>query len=146
MVKSLELFFESYNKFFRSFFFVLGESYSILAVGSQCIMKNALFLPCYGLLITYLIILSLGKKYCFEKKSGKRFEFWIQKSVRTHGLLTNPEWVTEATPCHSVRIKRAFTENVTDTIDFLDLLKSPLLLFFSGWCEIHSSKILPVTS
>ena len=36
----------------------------------------------------------------------------------------------EATPCHSVRIKRAFTENVTDTIDFLDLLKSPLLLFF----------------
>ena len=83
MVKSLELFFESYNKFFRSFFFVLGESYSILAVGLQCIMKNALFLPCYGLLITYLIILSLGKKYCFEKKSGKRFEFWIQKSVRT---------------------------------------------------------------
>ena len=70
MVKSLELFFESYNKFFRSFFvFVLGESYSILAVGLQCIMKNALFLPCYGLLITYLIILSLGKKNIVLEKS-----------------------------------------------------------------------------
>ena len=106
------------TSFLEVFFFVLGESYSILAVGLQCIMKNALSLPCYGLFITYLIILSLGKKYCFGKKSGS----------------------------HSVRIKWAFTENVTDTIDFLDLLKSPLLLFFSGWREIHRSKILPVTS
>ena len=122
------------------FFFVLCESYSTLAVGLQCIMKNASFLPCYGLLITYLIILSLGKKILFWKK------VWKKSWILDPKICTNTEWVTEATPCHSVRIKRAFTENVTDTIDFLDLLKSPLLLFFSGRCEIHSSKILPVTS
>ena len=81
-----------------------------------------------------------GKKILFWKKVWKKI--WILDPK----ICTNPEWVTEATPCHSVRIKRAFTENVTDTIDFLDLLKSPLLLFFSGWCEIHRSKILPVTS
>ena len=75
MVKSLELFFESYNKFFRSFFFVLGESYSILAVGLQCIRKNALFLPCYGLLITYLIILSLGKNIVLKKSLEKDLNF-----------------------------------------------------------------------
>ena len=69
MVKSLKPLFESYNKFFRSFFFVLGESYSTLAVGLQCIVTNALFLPCYGLLITYLIILSLGKKNVVLEKS-----------------------------------------------------------------------------
>ena len=34
-----------------------------------------------GLLITYLITLSLKKKLLFWKKSGKSLEFWIQKFV-----------------------------------------------------------------
>ena len=49
-------------------------------------MKKALFLWFFlkkGLLITYLITLSLEKKLLFWKKSGKSFEFWIQKFVRT---------------------------------------------------------------
>ena len=36
-----------------------------------------------GLLITYLITLSLEEKLLFWKKSGKSLEFWIQKFVRT---------------------------------------------------------------
>ena len=36
-----------------------------------------------GLLITYLITLSLEKKLLFWKKSGKSLEFWIQKFVQT---------------------------------------------------------------
>ena len=69
MVKSLEFFLKATTSSLEVFLFVLGESYSILAVGLQCIMKNALFLLCYGLLITYLIILSLGKKNIVLEKS-----------------------------------------------------------------------------
>ena len=57
-------------------FWVLVESYSILPVRLQLIMKKALFLCFFrSLLITYLITLSLEKKLCFGKKTGKSLEF-----------------------------------------------------------------------
>ena len=44
------------------------------------------FVPAFvrSLLITYFDNLELGKRnYCFEKRSGKSREFWVQKTVRT---------------------------------------------------------------
>ena len=83
MVKSLELFFESYNKFFRSFFFCFRRILFNLG-GRFAVHYEKRFVPALLWSIDHLFDnLSLGKKYCFEKKSGKRFEFWIQKSVRT---------------------------------------------------------------
>ena len=73
MVKSLDI------------FFVLVKSYSMSSLRLQRIVKKALFLPFLEVPIDHLFDnLESGKKnYYFGKKSGKRPEFWIQKSVRT---------------------------------------------------------------
>ena len=64
MVKSLELFFESYNKFFRSFFFVLGESYSIL--GRFAVHYEKRFVPALLWSIDHLFDnFESGKKILF---------------------------------------------------------------------------------
>ena len=73
MVKSLDI------------FFVLVKSYSMSSLRLQRIVKKALFLPFLEVSIDHLFDnLESGKKnYYFGKKSGKRPEFGIQKSVRT---------------------------------------------------------------
>ena len=73
MVKSLDI------------FFVLVKSYSMSSLRLQRIGKKALFLPFLEVSIDHLFDnLESGKRnYYFGKKSGKRPEFWIQKSVRT---------------------------------------------------------------
>ena len=81
MINSPKFFFcfQSYNKCFRSeTFFVLVRSWSISPVCLQRIKRKTLFLRfSRSLLITYLIILSLGKVVVLEM-SGKSHEFWIQ--------------------------------------------------------------------
>ena len=70
MVKS---FFESYNNCFTSeIFFLLVKSYSISPVRLQGIIDNTLFLPFQGLLLTYLITLSLEKEIVVLEKVWKK--------------------------------------------------------------------------
>ena len=66
-------------------FFVLVKSYSLFSLRWQRIVTKTLFLPFLEVSIDHLFDnLESGKrKYYFGKKSGKRPEFWIQKSVRT---------------------------------------------------------------
>ena len=86
MVKSLDIFFKATaSASLEAFFFVLGKSYSMSSLRLQRIVKRALFLPFLEVSIDHLFDnLESGKRnYYFGKKSGKRPEFWIQKSVRT---------------------------------------------------------------
>ena len=84
MVKSLELSFESYNKFFRSFLFCFRRILFNLG-GRFAVHHEKRFVPALLWSIDHLFdnFESGKKKYCFGKKSGKSLEFWIQKSVRT---------------------------------------------------------------
>ena len=66
-------------------FFVLGKSYAMSPLRLRHIMIIALFVPFSEVSIDNLFDnLESGKRnYYFGKKSGKRLEFWIQKSART---------------------------------------------------------------
>ena len=70
----------------RNFFFVLFKCYSIFSVCLQRTMKKAAF---FKVSIDHLFKNPESRKRncCFEKKSGKSVEFWIQKSVRTPNKL-----------------------------------------------------------
>ena len=75
MIKSLDFFFQSYEKSFISeFCFILAKYYSISTVRLQLILKEALFLHFQrSLLITYLITLSLEKEIIvLERKVWKK--------------------------------------------------------------------------
>lgn len=85
MVKSLDIFFKATaSASLVELFFVLGKSYAMSPLSLRRIMIIALFVPFLEVSIDNLFDnLDSGKIIILEKKSGKRLEFWVQKSART---------------------------------------------------------------
>ena len=89
VIKSLEFFFfksttnASWVNFFFVFFFFF-KSYSTSSVCLQRTTKKTLFLRFKSSVEHLFDNLESGERnYCFGKRSGKSFEFWIEKSVWT---------------------------------------------------------------